>query len=198
MQRRKLLVIVLVVLFFGPLAISFTWYFGLDHVRPAPTAQKGELIDPARPLPRVSLPTPREGESVPPDFLEGHWSIVYFGTGDCAAACRERLLALRQMRAALGRERGRVRQVFLYTGEATARDWLYTELPLAVVASVDTPDAAALLAAFPGGDATALAGTGAVYFVDPLGNLMMRYQADTPLRDMHDDLTRLLRLSRIG
>ena len=54
--RRQL--VALAALFFVPLAVAFWLYYGADGWRPGGGTNKGELIDPARPLPAVSLPRP--------------------------------------------------------------------------------------------------------------------------------------------
>jgi hypothetical protein len=37
-----------------------------------------------------------------------------------------------------------------------------------------------------------------IFIVDPLGNLMMRFDARTNPKGLHEDLVRLLKLSNIG
>jgi hypothetical protein len=37
-----------------------------------------------------------------------------------------------------------------------------------------------------------------LYLVDPIGNLMMRFERDGEPRRIHKDMTRLLKASRIG
>ncbi len=196
-QRWKLLF--LAALFFVPLGLSFLWYYGLTELRPDAGVQRGELIHPARPLPQLALPLATGGVTSP-EFLERTWTLLYLAPGPCDEACRERVTELRQLRLALGRESSRVTGVLLYSGPAPDRRWLDTEHSGLIAATVD--DAAArdqLLAAFPGGDdPAALMAAGRVYIVDPNGNLMMAYAAGTPLKDIHEDLKRLLRLSRIG
>jgi cytochrome oxidase Cu insertion factor (SCO1/SenC/PrrC family) len=195
-QRWKL--VFLAALFFVPLGISFLWYYGLTSMHPDAGVQHGELIEPARPLPRLALPL-AQGGTTAPAFLERTWTLVYIAEGPCDAACRERLQELRQLRLALGRERNRVSGVLLYSGTAPETTWLESEHTGLIAASVDGEEAReALLSAFPGDDVDALFTAGRVYIVDPNGNLMMTYAAGMPLRDIHDDLKRLLRLSRIG
>ena len=65
-------------LFFVPLGIAFLMYYGNVGWRPEGSTNKGQLIDPARPLPEVALPTP--GSPTAADFLRGKWSIVLSGT----------------------------------------------------------------------------------------------------------------------
>lgn len=193
-RRNRRFLVLLAVLFFGPLGLSFLWYYGLDGVRPAPTAQHGELVQPARPLPQASLATPtgRTDE----DFLTGYWSMVTFTTDGCGEACQRTVHDLRQLRATLGRERTRVQQVLLYRGEAPDAQWVAQEHPMLVVAALDGPEADELLSRFeaegrvPAGDT--------LWLVDPLGNLMMRYGGERTLQGVQDDIKRLLRLSHIG
>ena len=84
-------------LFLLPLAIAFFIYYGTGW-RPSTHVNHGRLISPARPLTTVALP--RIGLESPPaadpaevraaPFLK-RWSLVYVGSGDCAAACRQAL-----------------------------------------------------------------------------------------------------------
>lgn len=197
-HRWKLLF--LAALFFVPLGISFYWYYGLDSVRPAASVQKGQLILPARPLPQLELPL-AHGGTTSADFLERTWTLVYLTQGPCDSACRDRLAELRQLRLALGRDRNRVGGVLLYSGDTPEREWLTREHEGLIAASLDdTAASTQLLPQFGEEHDTpeALLGAGRVYIVDPNGNLMMRYEAGTALKDIHEDLKRLLRLSRIG
>lgn len=197
-HRWKL--VFLAALFFVPLGISFYWYYGLDSVRPAASVQKGELILPARPLPQLQLPL-AHGGTTSADFLERTWTLVYLAEGPCDSECRDRLAELRQLRLALGRDRNRVGGVLLYSGEAPEFEWLASEHAGLIAASVDGAEARTGLLPRFGGEADApeaLLRAGRVYIVDPNGNLMMRYDAGTALKDIHEDLKRLLRLSRIG
>ena len=77
-SRRQLWLVV--AMFFVPLGIAFLMYYGNVGWRPEGSTNKGELIDPARPLPEVALMTP-SGTPTAPDFLRGKWSIVFVGAG---------------------------------------------------------------------------------------------------------------------
>lgn len=197
-HRWKLLF--LAAIFFVPLGISFYWYYGLDSVRPAASVQKGELILPARPLPQLQLPR-AHGDTTSADFLERTWTLVYLAEGPCDSRCRDRMAELRQLRLALGRDRNRVGGVLLYSGEPPELEWLTREHAGLIAASVDNAEARTHLLPQFGTEQDmpeALFRAERVYIVDPNGNLMMRYDAGTALKDIHEDLKRLLRLSRIG
>jgi hypothetical protein len=83
--------------------------------------------------------------------------------------------------------------VYLATGACCARELTTaSDLGLAVL-DATVPTAAPFLASFP-----AAAREHSVFVVDPLGNLMMSYDARTDPRGLLQDLQKLLRLSHIG
>ena len=177
-------------LFLLPLLLSFWLYYGV-HWRPLGKTNHGELIAPLRPLPDVTLPG-ADGIARSHLFL-GKWSLVYVGGGACDADCRTTLVFMRQTRLSLNNEMTRVQRVLLATGECCDRAYLGGAHPGLIALDASQAVAQPLLAQFPAdGRAQAL------YVVDPLGNLMMRYDARLPPKGLLEDLKRLLQLSHIG
>ena len=193
--RRQLLA--LAALFFVPLAVAFWMYYGPTGWRPAGDASKGDLIDPARPLPEIALPT-MDGGTTAPAFLRGKWTMLYVGDGLCDERCRKALYLTRQSRIALNKDMDRVQRVFLVTDRCCDRAFLAAEHPDLVVARVEDAASAALLGPFPVYGGVPLAAAGRIYLVDPLGNLLMSYAATAPDKALLADLKKLLRLSHIG
>jgi len=193
-RRARVALIGLAALFFVPLAVSFYLYYGTEW-RPSGGAQHGDLVEPPRPLPELSLAVPGGGLTQP-GFLRDTWHIVYAGHGACGAGCRESLVKSRQVRLALDKDIGRVGRAFLYAGELEDAAYFAREHPGLVIASVDGAAGAALLQAFPPDPPPLTAGR--LYLVDPLGNLLMSYPPDAPPKALLEDLERLLRLSHIG
>jgi len=193
--RRQLLA--LAALFFVPLAVAFWMYYGPTGWRPAGDASKGDLIDPARPLPEIALPT-MDGGTTAPAFLRGKWTMLYVGDGLCDERCRKALYLTRQSRVALNKDMDRVQRVFLVTDRCCDRAFLAAEHPDLVVARVEDAASAALLGPFPVYGGVPLAAAGRIYLVDPLGNLLMSYAATAPDKALLTDLKKLLRLSHIG
>ena len=204
LRRRNLRTLgALAALFFLPLAGAFFLYYGTDW-RPLARVNHGMLIIPARPLPAVELPRlpPASGAADVPGApvaaagafrFGGKWTLVYVGSGACSATCRESLYVMRQTRLALNADMGRVERVFLVTGECCAREFLAREHAGLTLADASGGSGARLLAAFPaeGREHT-------LYIVDPLGNLMMSYDARIDPRGLLIDLQKLLKLSHIG
>src|SRR5262245_3280977 len=139
--RRVLLAIA--ALFLVPLGAAFWLYYG-GGWRPAGGTQRGDLIDPARPLPAVSLPE-ADGRRTPPDLLHGAWTMLYIGDGRCDERCRRALYLMRQSRIALNRDAGRVQRVLLVTRNCCDREFLAREHPDLVVATLDAPESTVLL-----------------------------------------------------
>jgi cytochrome oxidase Cu insertion factor (SCO1/SenC/PrrC family) len=193
--RRQLLA--LAALFFVPLAIAFWMYYGPTGWRPAGDASKGDLIDPARPLPEIALPT-MDGGTTAPAFLRGKWTMLYVGDGLCDERCRKALYLTRQSRIALNKDMDRVQRVLLVTDRCCDRAFLAAEHPDLVVARVEDAASAALLGPFPVYGGVPLAAAGRIYLVDPLGNLLMSYAPDAPDKALLTDVKKLLRLSHIG
>jgi cytochrome oxidase Cu insertion factor (SCO1/SenC/PrrC family) len=193
--RRQLLA--LAALFFVPLAVAFWMYYGPAGWRPSGDASKGDLIDPARPLAQIALPT-MDGGTTAPAFLRGKWTMLYIGDGQCDERCRKALYLTRQSRIALNKDMDRVQRVFLATGRCCDRAFLVAEHPDLVVAVVEDAASATLLGPFPEYGDVPLAAAGRVYLVDPLGNLLMSYAPDAPDKALLTDVKKLLRLSHIG
>jgi cytochrome oxidase Cu insertion factor (SCO1/SenC/PrrC family) len=176
-------------LFLVPLLLSFWLYYGL-HWHPRGTTNHGELIEPLRLLPDVTLPD--ASGATHSHLFQAKWTLVYVGDGACDANCRSTLFFMRQTRLSLNNEMTRVQRVFLATANCCDRAWLSAEHPGLIVVDASQAQAQPLLAQFPQGR------TQTLFVVDPLGNLMMRYDARLPPRGLLDDLKHLLQLSHIG
>ena len=183
---------VLAGLFLLPLAASFWMYYATDW-RPATRVNHGELIEPARPLPSVELPVAIGDPAAAAHLLRDKWSVVYIGPGSCSEACRHTLYIMRQTRLSLNNDMTRVARVFLATGECCARELLRREHPGLQVIDASGAAASPLLRLFPD-----TARENSLYIVDPLGNLMMRYDVRQDPKGLLEDLRKLLRLSHIG
>jgi hypothetical protein len=177
-NRRTLYL--LIVLFFLPVATAFCLYYGANW-RPLGQTNHGELITPTRALPAEAT------------ALRGKWSLVYIGNGRCDEACRNALIFGRQTRLSLNQDMKRVARVFLVTGDCCDRAYLSTVQAGLEVVEVADPANSALLAAFPATDRA-----NSLYIVDPLGNLVMRYDVRQSPNGLLSDLQKLLKLSHIG
>ena len=180
----------LAALFLLPLVLAFFTYYGSSW-RPAGSVNHGVLIQPPRPLPALPLASGLPAAPAPAAGLfRGQWSLVYVGDGACEAACRATLYVMRQTRLALNNDMTRVARVFLVTAHCCAPELAQEHAGLVVL---DAQAAAPLLQQFPPQQREHT-----LFVVDPLGNLMMSYDARQNPRGLLEDLKKLLRLSHIG
>jgi cytochrome oxidase Cu insertion factor (SCO1/SenC/PrrC family) len=194
--RRQL--VLLASLFFVPLLVAFWLYYGDGTWRPAGGTNQGDLVNPAVPLPEVSLARP-DGTRTPADFLQGKWTIAYLGDGACDERCRKALYLSRQSWIALNKDMDRVQRVFLATGPDVDAGFLAAEHADLLVALVGADaDSKVLLDQFPAYDGVAPTAAGRLYLIDPLGNLVLSYSAAAPDKALLADVKKLLRLSHIG
>lgn len=195
--RNLRTVLALAALFVLPLAGSFWLYYGAGW-RPSGHVNHGELIQPVRTLPAVSLPAvsltdPGSRPLAPSVFGKRKWALVYVGGGGCDRSCQYALYVMRQTWAALNTNAARVERVFLATGDCCDTASLARGHQGLIVLDASVSSGARLLAAFPRTDRSAM-----IFIVDPLGNLMMRYDSRRDPKGLLQDLRRLLRLSHIG
>lgn len=181
--RAKLVLVA--ALFAAPIAASVLVYrFG----HPEPTANHGELLLPPAQVSDAAFARP-DGSAFSFRNLRGRWVLVAADSGACEGACVPKLVVIRQVRLALGRNAQRVARVFVVDDERKP-----DPAALAPFEGMEVAIAPKGLAFAPG----ASGDRGHVYLVDPNGNVMMRWRtADAP-EGMIKDLERLLRASQIG
>lgn len=182
--------LLVLLLFAGPLIAAAWLYYAGQSWQPAGRSNNGLLLEPFVNLneqPGVPALTRLTGDS-----SDGYWVLIYVGRSACAADCEEALHRLRQTRLMLGNDMNRVVRVFL-RGDATA-DTVRTDAQHPGLITISDARLGDLL------DARRPAGVaaGGLYFVDPLGNLVMYFPADLDPARMVEDIEHLLELSRIG
>jgi hypothetical protein len=152
----------------GTLAYYLHWGTG--------SANYGELVAPRKLAGPVFEP------------LRGKWVFVTLDPAACDAECERKLYIVRQARRALGAGAERMERLWLVTDGR----WPRPQLAAAVEGTYIEPLRADDAPAFPGNPRRF------IYLVDPLGNLMMRYPANSDPAKVIKDLERLLKVSRIG
>jgi hypothetical protein len=184
--RRLTSLWLLVALVLTPVVASYLFFY---FAPPAQTVNYGALIGP-HPLPEVTLELV-DGTPFPLSRLKGKWVLAMIGSGHCDAHCEEQLLYMRQLRLTQGKEMHRVERAWLITdGAAPPAGRLTPFEGTWLIRAGGSP----LLDLFPAPGMPA----DHLYVIDPLGNLMMRFPRDPDPSRMIKDLTRLLKVSRVG
>lgn len=177
-KRSRRMLLLLAALFFVPLALSFAAYYG--GWRPAGNTNHGELLQPIRQLPALGKP------------LEGKWALAWVGDGACDADCQTALVFARQTRLSLAKDMTRVKWALLATGNCCNREYL--DAAHEGITVIDAAaDRDALLAVLPAQDLAH-----SLFVIDPLGNIVLRYDVRQNPRGLLEDMKKLLKLSHIG
>jgi len=185
--RLKLLALFLVCA--APMVAAFLAYFVFP---PTALSHYGALIAPQRPIPSGLLLDGRFGDPVRAG-MRGKWVLLQADGGGCDAACLNKLYALRQQRTMTGAQRERVVRVWLLTDDQTPDPNWQREYGGTLVARADPSVLSRWLPVEPGRSLRDY-----VYVIDPLGHLMMRFEAQGDPAKIRRDLARLLRASQIG
>ena len=166
----------------APIVAAYVVYYWFPR---QPAANYGTLLTTA-PAPQIAGMR-ADGSPFRLDELRGRWVLLWGAPGDCGSACDKALYATRQARTMQGKEQDRIVRAWVVTGDAMPAPAVLAPHPdLVVIRAVRR--AADLLPGEPG----------TVYVIDPLGNLVLRYPDDPDIRGIANDLTRLLKASRIG
>lgn len=188
--RRTLLLLAFVCVL--PVLASYLMFY---FWQPESRVNHGELLPPT-PLPQHVLPGAGGQPALRAAELRDRWTLVMVAGSACDAACERALYVSRQARIAQAKEMERVARLWLLSDDG--------DLPAAQLAErfsahgdlrVARADSA-WLARLPGAQA------GTIFLVDPLGNVMMRFDdqpdAVAEARELIKDLQRLLKYSALG
>lgn len=183
--RVKMLLVLLVCA--APVLASYYTYF---IARPSGGTAYGTLIQPAVPMPDVAART-LAGQPQALRGLAGQWLLVVVDGGACAVACEKRLYMQRQLREMAGRESDRIDKLWLVIDDVPLSPALQAALlatPAMNILRLPRSVVAGWLKAAPG-----RALEDHLYFVDPVGDWMMRAPADADPSKLKRDVDRLLR-----
>ena len=185
-NRKKLILVVAI--FVLPIIASYLAYYVWQPQ--GAVGNYGELIAPVTLSETIAL-TRLGGGDTKLKELRGKWILVQVDAGACDATCEQKLYAMRQARLMQGREQDRVVRLWLVTDHVAPNPQVKQKTDDMLLLK----DASgALIAKFP----APVNAKQHIYFIDPLGNLMMRWPANPDIKRMHKDIQRLLKYSQIG
>jgi hypothetical protein len=166
MGRLRMLIVLLVCA--APVVVSYFTYY---VVRPEGRRNFGDLIEPMRSLPDVTVQA-LNGDVLQLPTLKGQWLLISVAGGDCQADCQHQLYLQRQILTGLGKDRPRTEWVWLVNDQAEVPSSL---LPGLKEATVLRMNADALAQWLQPADGQQLQDH--LYLVDPYGQWMMRFPA---------------------
>lgn len=178
--RGKLQLLLLALVFFGPLIVAYVMYFGGSD-RQAET-NYGVLLDPP-----VSLDAKLHFDA----DIRSRWTLLLLVNGNrCDESCEKTLIDMRQIRLATGREIDRIERMVLIDGALP-------EPLLSAHPGLRTLNRQSNIGAAVSSALTSLE-TDRLYVIDPIGNVILKYSLQPDRKLMLKDIRKLLKLSRIG
>lgn len=169
-----------------PFAIAAGLYFG--GWKPARTNHHGQLLQPPPAVPASGL-FGADGKPLATDQLLGKWTLLISINGSCEAQCASRIDEMRRIQVSLNKEMGRLRRATL---SATPND------PELVAAGRRQPDLILLGAPENWLDKNESTAPYRLHIIDPMGQRIMDYPAETSGKEIRADLERLLKFTWTG
>lgn len=213
--RVRLLAVVGVVVV--PLAVAWVIYFYFPQLAPSGKTNEGVFITP-----------PVSAEELAVENLQtGQWTMIFLGDGSCDGPCKSLLYIGRQIHTAMGKDRNRIKRVYLFTQPTLSTDFaefLKSDHPRLETYRVDERDLVSSLGKVLQDSVlqgNGLQGNGLqdndlqdndlqdkatkkiplhrhLFLMDPLGNIIMYYVPEKVGKPLQKDLKTLLKLSNIG
>lgn len=190
-QRKGRMIFLLLAIFFTvPLVvviamIKFDW-------RPSGKSY-GQLIQPP-----VSIASTthwvNDQQQAAPAFWQDKWNMVLIA-GECDARCMQRLHDLRQVYVSLYKDMIRVQRVLITQQADTSQ--IRARYPDLLIINGEPEQVATLGRMLSGGGQNTL-DAHRVYFIDPLGNVMMQYSSEQEAKWIRKDMMKLLKASWAG
>ena len=180
----------LLAVFAAPIVFALLFHAGAGSWFVPAAVNCAELLDPPRSVPAEPIGLVN-GEPLPADHFDRHWTLVHLAAGGCAEDCVVTLRAMRQAHLALGRYRTRVQRLLLIPTGAPSPGAAEADHPVARV----TPAWRQVLR-IPGSAEDGAKTVNGLWLVDPRRFVISYFSSDTAPRAIKHDLTRLLRLSR--
>lgn len=193
-RRGRRTALLLFAVGFGPMILATVMYY-TGWLNPAGHTNEGVLIKPVVPVQELQL-MGADGQPLAdrfgPDAADPQWQMIVVA-GACGEGCEQLLFRTRQVNIALGKNAPRVsRAAYLESVPATLESrWSsdYGRMERLQPLPETSP-------AWPEGVGPEQAP--GILVVDPMGNVMMRYDSRHTGKQMLEDLKHLLKLSQVG
>lgn len=189
-RRGRMIFIMMAIFFIVPIVvvvmmIKFDWRPGGQSL--------GELVQPPRLL--QTPPNLLDNKGIEqPAFWGDKWNMVLVAEA-CETECLRKLHDMRQIHVSTYKDIIRVQRVLVT--HQTDVNKLVEMYPDMVILNGSAESVTQLATQFNIKDENALL-TNRIYFVDPLGHIMMSYPVTTPAAHIRKDLVRLLKFSWAG
>ena len=151
------------------------------------TTNYGTFVDPIISINDINIENSL-GEKFNSNVFNGRWTLVYYLKDNCLDDCLKNIYLLRQIHAALGKDMNRLQRVLISKSEF---DNDISESYPGLTIIKNKPDKLS-------GLINSISSKTSILLVDPLGNVILRYDDQFEGKKLLKDIKKLFKLSRIG
>ena len=198
-EFRRAIPLTLLVLACGlPMVASWVFYLN-PHLLPEKRGNFGKLIEPPHPLRNIHMLT-AAGKDFRIEDVQGKWSLLWLTSLPCGSECGSQLHRMHNIRLALRENSVRFQSFAIRLTDSNTDAWIKkeTEFPDTILLRGSEEELRDLAMQFTTAAGLSTSQTDGFYLVDPLGNLMMRYDTNADFKGILKDLERLLKYSWVG
>ena len=184
----------------APVIAALVVYFN-PQLRPERSVAYGTLVEPQRPMPpsnELQLTT-LDGQPFDLNTLKGKWVLASADVAECPESCAVKLFILRNSHASQGKEVERLTRVWFILDQDDVPEKVLEAYKGTIMVRVSNPEQLGRFAPVAPG---ATPGLGALaqpmWIIDPLGNLILQYGEGADPLKVRDDISKLIKNSRIG
>jgi len=190
-QKGRMIFVLMLIFFIVPIFVVI----GMYKLNWKPSGESlGDLIKPPHEMVTPTNFINETDKIILPTMWKGKWSMVYV-TESCEEACYAKLQEMRQLHVSLYKDIARAQRVLITHTKQLEK--VKQDFPGMLIINAPNEAVNSIISEFEVDEFNpALANR--LYLVDPLGFLMMRYQAETPTKAVLQDLKRLLKTSWAG
>ena len=198
--RSKTPLVIIFLLSLAPVLAAVIVYFN-PQWRPEGSNNYGQLVEPQRPIPAVSdlQLTTLDGKPFDLNSLKGKWLLVAADGAACPDSCARKLFILRNSHASQGKNVERLARVWFITDDAPVPEKVLEAYKGTNMVRVNPEQLQKFLTTMGVQAATPSEALAApMWIIDPNGNLIMQYPADSEPEKVRKDISKLVYNSRIG
>jgi hypothetical protein len=190
-QRQGRIIFLLMTVFFVvPIIVVLVMY----QLNWRPSGQSyGELVSPPRLIQQFETLKDSDGKTNPALWAD-KWSLVYLSR-NCEATCMDKLHTMRQLHVSLYKDMMRAQRVLITTSQDVSE--IKRQFPDLLIINQPVEGIQQFTPQFDIGDESSM-NSNRLYFVDPLGHLMISYPPTISAADIRKDLVHLLKYSWAG
>lgn len=183
----------LILTFVAPIGAAY-WLYSIGGTQE--TVNNGEFVKGEVQLLNMGL-TGIDGKAATEKQLYGHWHMMTFTASDCGKVCEERVYTMRQIKTSLHKESPRLTNVLIHFGKDISEQFKgkikthYANFER----YYGEQEIFNHQLGYKGRD---LVDKQIMFIVDPIGNVILKYDGTETAKEIISDIKRLLKASQIG